>query len=101
MDRSALSQIGQYRFTCIHSDVSEKETAQLLRFRRTLYPLLVTIIAALMLWKWPSLLKTVQVTVSTGISSPGKRHNTPEKILKAAGKILYRAKKTGRNRVLT
>jgi diguanylate cyclase (GGDEF)-like protein len=45
--------------------------------------------------------KTVQVTVSIGISSPDKQYNNPEKVLKAADKILYMAKKAGRNRVLT
>jgi len=44
--------------------------------------------------------KTVQITVSIGISSPDKHYNRPEEVLKAADKILYRAKKAGRNRVL-
>lgn len=44
--------------------------------------------------------KTVQVTVSIGISSPDRHLNRPEKVLKAADKILYKAKKAGRNRVM-
>lgn len=44
--------------------------------------------------------KTVQVTVSIGASSPDNNRKTPEAVLKAADKILYRAKKAGRNRVL-
>jgi len=44
--------------------------------------------------------KTVQVTISIGISSPDTHHKKPENVLKAADKILYRAKKAGRNRVM-
>jgi PleD family two-component response regulator len=45
--------------------------------------------------------KTVQITVSIGISSPDKHLKNPETVLKAADKVLYGAKKVGRNRVLT
>jgi diguanylate cyclase (GGDEF)-like protein len=40
-----------------------------------------------------------KVTVSIGVAEPGKAQATPEKVLKAADKILYKAKKAGRNRV--
>jgi diguanylate cyclase (GGDEF)-like protein len=43
--------------------------------------------------------KSARVTVSIGVAAPGKAHATPEKVLKAADKILYKAKKSGRNRV--
>ena len=43
--------------------------------------------------------KKSKVTVSIGVAGPGKAHATPEKVLKAADKILYKAKKAGRNRV--
>jgi diguanylate cyclase (GGDEF)-like protein len=43
--------------------------------------------------------KRAKVTVSIGVAAPGKAHATPEKVLKAADKILYKAKKAGRNRV--
>ena len=43
--------------------------------------------------------KRAKVTVSIGVAAPGKAHPTPEKVLKAADKILYQAKKAGRNRV--
>ena len=43
--------------------------------------------------------KAVQVTISIGVASPDKNLTTPEKVMKAADKTLYRAKKCGRNRV--
>ena len=43
----------------------------------------------------------INVTVSIGVASPNRRTATPEKVLKAADRILYKAKKAGRNRVLT
>ncbi|MBC2717091.1 MAG: GGDEF domain-containing protein [Desulfobacteraceae bacterium] len=43
--------------------------------------------------------KQVRITISIGVSEPGKHHPTPEKVIKAADKALYKAKKTGRNRV--
>jgi PleD family two-component response regulator len=43
--------------------------------------------------------KRAKVTVSIGVAAPGKAHPTPEKVLKAADKILYQAKKAGRNRL--
>jgi GGDEF domain-containing protein len=43
--------------------------------------------------------KKVKVTVSIGIASPDKELIDPEKVLKAADKNLYKAKKGGRNRV--
>jgi diguanylate cyclase (GGDEF)-like protein len=45
--------------------------------------------------------KGIHITVSIGVASPNRRMATPEKVLKAADKILYKAKKAGRNRVLT
>ena len=45
--------------------------------------------------------KGINITVSIGVSSPNRRMATPEKVLKAADKILYKAKKAGRNRVMT
>jgi len=43
--------------------------------------------------------KQVRITISVGVSEPGKQSPTPEKVIKAADKALYKAKKTGRNRV--
>jgi GGDEF domain-containing protein len=43
--------------------------------------------------------KQVTVTVSIGIASPERELTDPEKVLKAADKSLYKAKKNGRNRV--
>jgi diguanylate cyclase (GGDEF)-like protein len=45
--------------------------------------------------------KSVTVTVSVGTAAPGKQLTSPEKVLKEADKILYKAKKAGRNRVET
>jgi len=43
--------------------------------------------------------KQVKVTVSIGLASPvGQEATNPEKVIKAADKKLYKAKKTGRNR---
>jgi diguanylate cyclase (GGDEF)-like protein len=38
------------------------------------------------------------VTVSIGMASPGGETTDPEKVIKAADKKLYKAKKGGRNR---
>lgn len=43
--------------------------------------------------------KTVSVTISIGVATSSKEHDTPEKVIKAADAILYKAKKAGRNRV--
>jgi len=43
--------------------------------------------------------KGLNVTVSIGVASSNSRLVKPEKVLKAADKLLYRAKKNGRNRV--
>jgi GGDEF domain-containing protein len=43
--------------------------------------------------------KRVSVTISIGAAWPGSRNTTPNEVLKAADKALYRAKKQGRNRV--
>ena len=42
--------------------------------------------------------KQVTVTVSIGLASPGRDMTDPEKVIKAADKKLYEAKKGGRNR---
>ena len=44
-------------------------------------------------------LKRVKVTVSIGVAELDKNHTNPEKVLKAADRKLYKAKKAGRNRV--
>ena len=43
--------------------------------------------------------KQVQITISIGVAEPKKQTPTPEKVIKAADKALYKAKRTGRNRV--
>jgi GGDEF domain-containing protein len=43
--------------------------------------------------------QTVSVTVSIGVAERSDRHDFPEAVIKAADKALYRAKRTGRNRV--
>lgn len=45
--------------------------------------------------------KKLTVTVSIGVAERNGRYTTPEKVLKAADKALYRAKRAGRNRVST
>jgi diguanylate cyclase (GGDEF)-like protein len=45
--------------------------------------------------------KGIHITVSIGVASPTRRMATPDKVLKAADRVLYKAKKAGRNRVLT
>lgn len=45
--------------------------------------------------------KGINVTVSIGVASPNRRMTAPEKVLKAADRRLYKAKKAGRNRVLS
>lgn len=47
-----------------------------------------------------SIRKQVKVTVSIGLASPGGRKTDPEKVIKAADKNLYKAKKGGRNRTV-
>jgi diguanylate cyclase (GGDEF)-like protein len=41
----------------------------------------------------------VSVTVSIGVAEPNERYTTPEAVLRAADKALYRAKRRGRNQV--
>lgn len=43
----------------------------------------------------------VKVTVSIGVAAPNKDATTPDKVLREADKMLYKAKKGGRNRVAT
>lgn len=43
--------------------------------------------------------KQVRITMSIGVAESGNRYPTPEKVIRAADKALYKAKKTGRNRV--
>ncbi|HVN72687.1 MAG TPA: GGDEF domain-containing protein, partial [Desulfomonilia bacterium] len=45
--------------------------------------------------------KKVSVTISIGAAWSGERSRSPQDVLKAADKALYRAKKQGRNRVST
>jgi diguanylate cyclase (GGDEF)-like protein len=45
--------------------------------------------------------KKLTVTVSIGVAERNGRYTTPERVLKAADKALYRAKSAGRNRVST
>lgn len=45
--------------------------------------------------------KQVAVTVSIGVAEPSARVSTPDEVIKAADKALYRAKKGGRNQVRT
>ena len=47
----------------------------------------------------PAKSKKVSVTISIGVAERNQRHATPEDVIKAADKALYRAKKAGRNRV--
>lgn len=47
-----------------------------------------------------SIRKQVKVTVSIGLASPGGRKTDAEKVIKAADKNLYKAKKGGRNRTV-
>ncbi len=44
--------------------------------------------------------KLVNVTVSMGVAEPSKQHPTPQEVVKYADEGLYKAKKTGRNRVI-
>jgi len=41
----------------------------------------------------------LSVTVSIGVAGPDAGFGTPDKVIRAADEALYRAKKTGRNRV--
>jgi diguanylate cyclase (GGDEF)-like protein len=41
--------------------------------------------------------KTVSVTISIGVATSSKELDSPEKVIKAADAILYKAKKAGRN----
>ena len=43
----------------------------------------------------------ITVTVSIGAAEPNGRHNSPEEVVEAADRALYRAKGAGRNRVET
>jgi diguanylate cyclase (GGDEF)-like protein len=43
--------------------------------------------------------KQVRITMSIGVAESGSKYPSPEKVIRAADKALYKAKKTGRNRV--
>jgi diguanylate cyclase (GGDEF)-like protein len=43
--------------------------------------------------------KTVAVSISLGLAERGEEHFTPEEVIKAADRQLYRAKRAGRNRL--
>ncbi len=45
--------------------------------------------------------RQVRVTVSVGVASPDVRRPAPGDVLRAADKAMYRAKRTGRNRVMS
>jgi diguanylate cyclase (GGDEF)-like protein len=45
--------------------------------------------------------KRVKVTISIGVAERNEKYTSPEQVLMAADKALYRAKKTGRNRTST
>lgn len=45
-------------------------------------------------------LKEVGVTISLGLATPDKQHTTPEQVLKFADEALYKAKKSGRNKLV-
>jgi len=45
--------------------------------------------------------RLISVAVSIGVAGPNARHSTPDSVLRAADRALYRAKSTGRNRVVS
>lgn len=45
--------------------------------------------------------RLISVTVSIGVAGPNARHSTPDTVLQAADRALYRAKDSGRNRVVS
>lgn len=44
--------------------------------------------------------KEVNVTISIGLAQPDKSHNKPEEVIKCADEALYKAKRTGRNKLM-
>jgi diguanylate cyclase (GGDEF)-like protein len=44
--------------------------------------------------------RLISVAVSIGVAGPDARHSTPDTVLRAADRALYRAKNAGRNRVV-
>jgi diguanylate cyclase (GGDEF)-like protein len=45
--------------------------------------------------------EAIVITVSIGVAEKNHRHSTPDQVVQAADKALYRAKEAGRNRVAT
>jgi diguanylate cyclase (GGDEF)-like protein len=45
--------------------------------------------------------QAITITVSIGVAERNHRHSTPDQVVQAADKALYRAKEAGRNRVAT
>ena len=45
--------------------------------------------------------RKVKITISIGVAERNERNATPEQVIQAADKALYRAKKAGRNKVKT
>ena len=44
---------------------------------------------------------TVSVTVSGGVASKSDKHTTPEAVIEEADRLLYKAKRAGRNRIFS
>jgi diguanylate cyclase (GGDEF)-like protein len=44
---------------------------------------------------------SITITVSIGVAERNHRHASPDQVVQAADKALYRAKEAGRNRVST
>ena len=106
-DRGRVFRYGGEEFTVVFPDRSVEQTSATLEtLRREIADSSFTLRGADRPKRKPKRLrpargprKDLSVTVSIGAAEPSERHPTPDEVIRAADRALYRAKDGGRNRI--